>query len=124
MQPSDFLWIGAGGAAGAVARALVIVATGHLNLPRLAATFSVNMLGSFCLGVVAAWVLRQVPTGVPVRPLVVIGFLGAFTTFSTLALELVDLARGGQVGAAAAYGGTTLGCGICMILLGQALIKG
>ena len=123
MQPQDFLWIGVGGAAGAVARALVIVAGDRLELPRLAATFTVNMLGSFCLGVMAAWLLRQVPTPLPARPLVVIGFLGAFTTFSTLALELVELARGEPMGAAVADGGLTMGCGVAMILLGQTLIR-
>ena len=123
MNLHECLMIGAGGAAGAVARALVTVAGDRFGLSRLWATFTVNMIGSFCLGIVAAYLLRESSPGETLKPLVVIGFLGAFTTFSTLALELVGLARDGQMGWAIGYAFLTLAAGIGMVLVGQALIR-
>lgn len=84
--------IAAGGALGAVMRHGVNVAAvkiiGH-GFPY--GTLTVNIVGSFLMGalVVIFASLWQPPE--PLRILIVTGFLGAFTTFSTFSLDAVTL---------------------------------
>ena len=52
------------------------------------ATLTVNVVGSFLLGVVVTLVVERWPGDRFLRPLVAVGFCGGFTTFSTLAVEI------------------------------------
>src|SRR5688500_1374309 len=82
------------GAAGALARYAIGLAVGPQSFPW--ATLGINVSGSFALGVgltVAAshgWSPELVAA-------VAVGFLGAYTTFSTFAFESFDLAHTGRV---------------------------
>jgi fluoride exporter len=74
--------------------------------PWPAATFSVNVVGAFLLGVLIEALSRRGPdAGVRqrLRLLVGIGFLGAFTTYSTLAVDTDLLLREGYASVAVAY---------------------
>jgi protein CrcB len=87
-----------GGAAGATARYLVFVTSSHLlghGFPF--GTLIVNILGSFLLGILAEGMalVWTVPTSL--RLFLVVGFLGAFTTFSTFSLDLAVLYERGQM---------------------------
>lgn len=83
------LLVGFGGFLGAIARYSV---TKHLNSKSLLTipigTLTVNLLGAFLLGII---------TGASANTVIVLlfgtGFMGAFTTFSTLKLEMVQLYR-------------------------------
>lgn len=103
------LLVALGGAIGAVAR----YATGRLTLDRPAwATFAVNVVGSFVLGLLAG-------AGVSGRwgAFASIGFCGAFTTWSTLAYETRTLGwRWGAVNA-----GASLVVGVGAAALGYAV---
>jgi CrcB protein len=59
-------------------------------------TLAVNIVGSFCIGI--AFVLLHEKTHLPlsVKPFLVTGFLGAFTTFSTFSLETLNHLLDGQ----------------------------
>ena len=126
---TGFVLVGIGGALGAVCRHLFDVALRHRDggMGPSYGVLSANVLGSFALGVFIGWSTGHTPDP-DVRRLVAFGFLGAFTTFSTLMMELVNLVEGseehqgvgpalgwgllsvvGGVGAAAA--GWTLGTG-------------
>ncbi len=59
------------------------------------------MVGSFALGVLVAWGATRLSP--EVLSALSVGFLGAFTTFSTFSLEAVTLSDDGRVGTAAAY---------------------
>lgn len=84
--------------AGTMARAEL---TGRFNGGRLPwATVVVNVSGSAALGLFAG-------AGPEVATVVGTALLGSYTTFSTFALELVELVRGGRPGAALAYLGLT-----------------
>lgn len=59
-------------------------------------TFVVNMLGAFLLGILTGFVTAHSSTSPAIRVGVGVGFIGAFTTFSTLAYESLRLLREGS----------------------------
>ena len=78
--------VGAGGAFGAVARALAGTLVAGAGGPAWATTALVNLVGAFALGTLVAWLEAFGPQP-RLRAFLAIGFLGAFTTFSTLVGE-------------------------------------
>ena len=112
----------AGGAAGTLARygltTWLRLALGPTPLPW--GTIAVNLLGCFLFGVVWAAADRRGALGGPAPLLLLTGFLGAFTTFSTFAFETVDLLRAGHPGWAAANLALQNTGGILLVLAGLA----
>lgn len=96
------LFIAAGGAFGAVARYLTVVGVGAvvgMGFPY--GTLVVNILGSFILGALVETLALTWSPSQEVRALLVVGMLGAFTTFSTFSLDVIlQLERGNLIGAA------------------------
>jgi fluoride exporter len=84
-----YLLVGVGGFAGANARFLVARWVGALVETRFPlGTFIINMSGSFLLGVIGTMVAQKVlPNADEVRLALGVGFLGAYTTFSTFEFE-------------------------------------
>ena len=99
-----------GGTFGTAARfALTQVVPTWSDVP--IATFGVNVLGAFLLGVLVADLARRgrdEGTRRAVRLLLGTGFLGGFTTYSSLAVETDALVRSGQAGLAVGYAVTTV----------------
>jgi CrcB protein len=85
------------------------------------ATFWTNLSGSFVLGVVVVVVARRFPSDRYLRPFLATGFLGAYTTYSTFAVETVVLARDGHVALACAYAAASLAAGLAAAAAGIAL---
>ncbi len=81
-------------------------------------TFWTNISGSFALGLVLAVVLRRFPPRRYLRPFVAVGFLGAFTTYSTFAVETVLLVRDGHAVIGFAYAGASLLAGFAVAWAG------
>lgn len=109
-----------GGALGALGR----FALGVFALQRLGAvlwgTLAANLLGCLALGAVAGYAQRQEwDQHAAPRLLLAVGFLGAFTTFSTFSLEVWDLWRRGSPWLALAYLGASIGLGLLCVLLGR-----
>jgi CrcB protein len=109
-----YLWVAFGGALGSVAR----YAFAGIGVRLLGATFPwstlfVNVTGSFMIGLFAALTSaggKPVVTG-DARAFLLIGVLGGFTTFSSFSVETLNLARTGQLLAAAGnVAGTVLLC--------------
>jgi CrcB protein len=97
-------WIAAGGAVGAVARYMVMVGVARLWGSAFPwGTLTVNVVGSFVLGALIEILALVWSPGEGVRALLVVGMLGAFTTFSTFSLDVVTLYERGALAAAAAY---------------------
>lgn len=85
------LLVAAGGAVGAVARFLVAkVSTSCLGAAFPYGTLFVNITGSFILGLLTGIALGRAAVPETVRLLVGVGFCGAFTTFSTFAVETLN----------------------------------
>lgn len=92
------LLIALGGAAGSVTRYVVDTWVSE----RLASafpwgTFVVNLSGSFLLGMLFALAIERDALPASIRPPLMIGFLGAYTTFSTLTVETWRLVEGGAM---------------------------
>ena len=103
------LWVALGGAGGAVSRFLlstVFFVPGQFPWP----TLFINIAGS--LGIGLLWGLYGQHGWFEAwgRYLLVVGFLGGFTTFSAFSLETVGLVEGGRAGSAAAYVLASLVC--------------
>jgi len=116
------LMIGVGGFFGAIARYLVdgwIIARTGASFPW--GTLVVNLSGSFVLGLLFALAIERGVLPAEIRGPVLIGFIGAYTTFSTLALESWRLIEEGSyvLGAANLVGSMLLG--IIAVLAGLAL---
>jgi len=113
-----------GGAIGAACRYLVGVGMHRLTGPAdfSLATLSVNIIGSFAMGVCVVLAAQKGLTHL--SPLVMTGILGGFTTFSAFSLEAVALMERGQIGAAGAYIGLSVGLSIGGLMLGLWMARG
>ena len=82
-------------------------------------TLVVNLSGSLAIGVIlplTEHVSRRLPL---FRPLLVVGFLGGWTTYSTLAVEATLLAKDGHALTGLAYLAATLAGGIVLVMVGH-----
>ena len=112
-----------GGAVGALARAGLSRAfpwSGH-GWPW--PTFLVNVAGTLLLGYFVTRLQERLPPSTFRRPLLGTGFCGALTTFSTFQIELIKLARSGQMGVAAGYFGASLAAGLIGVYLASVLTR-
>ena len=118
------LWalIAIGGALGAMSRYAVDRAVNDTFGTTVLGTFAANISGSFLLGLLVAAAAGRIGLPEEARLFAAVGFLGSYTTFSTLTVAGVQLAADGDwtraavnivgsvvVGLAAALGGLALG---------------
>jgi CrcB protein len=98
------LAVAIGGAFGAVARHLINISPlanvfGKFPLP----TFFINITGSFFIGFLSILLFDKFAVNENLRIAIIVGFLGAFTTFSTFELEIFALVRDRYFTTAFAY---------------------
>jgi len=91
---TKILSIGIGGAFGAIARYLINISPlANLFQKFPFPTFFINITGSFLIGFCLILLTDKFTVGENLRFAIMVGFLGAFTTFSTFELELFELIR-------------------------------
>lgn len=125
-----FAWVALGSALGGMARYWVSGMVGR----RFGETFPwgtmvVNVSGAFVIGIVAALAASNLPwvSEVPGWRLIVVGFLGCYTTVSSFSLQTLALARDGDLRRAA--GNVALSLGLCLpaaalgLAAGAALVR-
>lgn len=116
------LLVGAGGFLGAVSRYLLdgwIATVTRDGFPW--GTLVVNVSGSFALGLLFALSVERGVLSPALRAPVLIGFIGAYTTFSTLTLETWRLVETGSYVAAIANIGGSIILGLIAVVTGLAI---
>jgi CrcB protein len=112
-----------GGAAGAAARfALGNAVTHHAGTGFPWASLTVNILGCFAMGLLAAWLARG-GGNEALRLLLGVGLLGGFTTFSAFSLDWWQLVERGALGSAMAYLGASLLATLAAFWLGLTVMR-
>jgi CrcB protein len=84
-------------------------------------TFVVNMTGSFMLGLLFVILTERIAASPAVRTSLTIGFVGAYTTFSTFSFETLRLIEDGALGVAALNVVGTLALGLLAVWGGMAV---
>ena len=99
---NQLISIALGGACGAVVRFLMSSGLYQwLGRGFPYGTLAVNLVGSFLIGLLTeALILQRIAIGVEYRAAILVGFIGAFTTFSTFSLETIYLLEQGSFGKA------------------------
>jgi fluoride exporter len=122
---NSFLLVAAGGAIGASLRhGAGILSVRHLPASWPWATFSVNLLGGFAMGLAAGWfALKAAEGGQDLRLFLATGVLGGFTTFSAFSLETMNMLRSGEAGKAFAYAALSIIFSVAALGLGLWIAK-
>lgn len=116
-----YLFVALGGAFGACARYWLYNAHPMLQQKAGLATLVVNVLGSFAMGLLFIVITERSGLSPHWRSLVGVGFLGAFTTYSTYSLDALQMLQRGELAAALGYlFGTMVVC-LCAVGAGYAL---
>jgi fluoride exporter len=100
----SFVWVAVGGAIGSVLRFGV-----NLAAPRLLgndfpwATLAVNVVGSFLIGLITAFLAEKFVDQPELKLFLTTGVLGGFTTFSAFSLDVFGLMQRGENSTALIY---------------------
>ena len=107
----NYFLVAAGGALGAMARYWVYNRNPFPEQFGYWATFTINVAGSLLIGVAYVVLVERSHLPPEWRSLINVGFLGAFTTYSTYSLDALSLFEKGLPGTALLYlFGTMLVC--------------
>jgi CrcB protein len=122
-----FLWVGFGGFLGAIARFWLGREIGQrLGLHFPYGTLVVNLTGAFLIGFVFTILTDRVVDEPMWRQLLIVGFLGGYTTFSSFTYETIAMIQDGRWAAALGYvfGSNALGLLACFAGMGVAKAAG
>jgi CrcB protein len=113
----------AGGAVGALARSGIsqLFPSNATSWPW--AVFLINISGAFILGYVVTQLQERLPLSTYRRPFIGTGFCGAYTTFSTMQLELLNMVRHHDYGLAAGYAGASIVLGYLALFTATAMVR-
>jgi CrcB protein len=114
----SYLLAALGGALGALARWAVTTALPHASGAWPWATLLVNLTGCLAIGALLAVLLARFPASPWLRPFLAVGVLGGYTTYSTFAVDVVQLARSGRGLLAVAYVLASVLGGLVAVVLG------
>jgi CrcB protein len=112
--------VGVAGAAGALTRYAIAVAVGVRSFPW--ATLAINLTGSFVLGLLLTVGIHREWPETTIVPLA-IGFLGAYTTFSTFSYETFTLVRADRAPTAMLYVAVSIAGGLASAALGYVVAR-
>ena len=114
----SYLLAALGGALGALARWAVTTALPHARGGWPWATLLVNLSGCLVIGALLAVLLARFPDSPWLRPFLAVGILGGYTTYSTFAVDVVQLAGAGRSALAVAYVLASVVGGVLAVVVG------
>ncbi len=121
---TNYLIIGIGGFLGAIARYVVSAWIGQRwgrSFPL--GTFAINVSGSFLIGLLMSLFTERFMVNPQWRLFLTVGFLGAYTTFSTFEYETGSLLRDGEWLVAALNIGLSVVAGFAALKIGEIISK-
>lgn len=121
MSGQDLLLVALGGAIGAIARALIDQAAARAGWLAEYGTLTINLAGSLLAGLIVTLIVERSLVPMELRPLLITGLLGGFTTFSALSLQLSRLMTSGDPVGAVAYAVGSVALGALCALVGAAI---
>jgi CrcB protein len=117
-----YLLIAAGGALGSIARYWVgTTVSGRVGTRFPWGTFVVNITACVIIGFAITWLGHRIELSPSWRYLVPIGFIGAYSTFSTYEWELFTTLEAGELAMAALYAVSSLVLGLAAVWVGAKL---
>ncbi len=120
----NFIFVAIGGALGAVARyVLGSWISGKWTYDFPLHTFLINITGAFLLGLLNTLFLDKLTLSPEMRLAMTVGFLGAFTTFSTFGYEAIMLMKDGNILTAGMYTLVSIIVGFLGVVLGMGLAR-
>ena len=121
LSPATIFVIALGGALGTVARFLLdsalTVPAGHFPTT----TLLINLSGSLTIGLLVPVADKAMHRAPLVRPLLIVGVLGGWTTYSTFAVDAVTLIKNGHSTTSLLYLSATVFGGLACVLVGHAV---
>ena len=119
----EYLFVGLGGTFGAITRYGINRWTGQRwskDFPL--ATFIINLTGSFALGFLYIYFSTR-PNLLFIKDLTTIGFLGAYTTYSTFSFEIINLLEDKDTKVAITYFSLSIVLGLILAFFGMSLAQ-
>ncbi len=121
---THILLVAAGGALGSVLRYLVGLWTLRSFGPSFPwGTLTVNVTGSFLIGVFAEVIARRFGASAEMRVFLITGILGGYTTFSAFSLDAITLLERGEPVTALIYVASSVLLSALAVFAGQALMR-
>jgi fluoride exporter len=118
-----YLWIGIAGFLGAILRYSIGLFLFHESVVFPFATLSVNLIGSFLLAWFTTAIVKRFSIPDHLKAAIGTGFIGSFTTFSTLSVETVTLIQNQDLFLAFVYVFISIVGGLMMSRLGYRLVE-
>jgi fluoride exporter len=116
----QWLAVALGGALGSMARYALSTWIFQVSSHKFPyATLTVNVLGSFVMGILFVVIVERAALPQEMRSLLMIGFIGAFTTFSSFSLDALGLWQNGHLFMALIY--TLATVILCLIAISSAI---
>ena len=122
-DPRELAAVFAGGALGALARALLEDALPHDPGSWPWATFAVNVAGAALLGWAVTRLQERLPLSAYRRPFLGTGICGGLTTFSAFQVELLQMLDAGHAALALGYATASIAAGAVAVALATNLVR-
>ncbi len=120
----EILIVGMGGFFGAISRYKLggVILHHTLNQKFPYSTFTINLIGCLLIGILAGLAEKHNFVSPQLKLLIITGFLGGFTTFSSFSIESIYLIKRGAFITALIYGTLSLICGVSLAYLGDMVV--
>ena len=118
-----YAWLAVGGAFGTMSRYALSGWVIQRFGPSVLGTFTVNIVGSFLIGLILVLTEGRFLVPADVRTFATTGFLGGFTTFSTFMFETMGLVEDGSLQRASLNAVGSLVIGLVAVWLGMTIAR-